>query len=146
MLCDPAATLLAAINLKKGPGKAARGVFVVDKTGKVLAAQLGSPDGTVAVVKKIVDSMGASVEEVPVESEEPAKRSEEKEDKKEEVKESEAVDEKVAEEEEANGEKVDEEKKSAEGEVAEKDVEMAEAPNGEAKEGEEKVDEEKKDE
>jgi peroxiredoxin Q/BCP len=39
----------------KGPKSAKRGVFVVDKTGKVLAAEPGSPDGTVAVVKKIVD-------------------------------------------------------------------------------------------
>jgi peroxiredoxin Q/BCP len=32
-------------------------VFVVDKAGKVLAAQAGSPEGTVNVVKEIVESL-----------------------------------------------------------------------------------------
>jgi peroxiredoxin Q/BCP len=54
LICDPSQLLIAAIGLK-GPKGAKRGVFVVDKTGKVLAAEPGSPDGTVAVVKKIVD-------------------------------------------------------------------------------------------
>ena len=36
-----------------------RGVFVVDKTGKVLAAQPGSPQGTVDVVKALVEDAGA---------------------------------------------------------------------------------------
>ncbi|KAL1612414.1 thioredoxin peroxidase dot5 [Paraconiothyrium brasiliense] len=54
LLCDPSQSLISAIGLK-GPKSAKRGVFVVDKTGKVLAAEPGSPDGTVAVVKKIVD-------------------------------------------------------------------------------------------
>jgi peroxiredoxin Q/BCP len=35
-----------------------RGVFVVDKAGKVLAAEPGSPDGTVAVVGNLVTSIG----------------------------------------------------------------------------------------
>lgn len=60
LLCDPKATLLAAIGLKKGPAKAARGVFVVDKAGKVLAAQTGSPAGTVDVVKKLVAEAAAA--------------------------------------------------------------------------------------
>ncbi|CAI6338179.1 unnamed protein product [Periconia digitata] len=55
LLCDPAQTLIAAIGLKKAPKGTTRGVFVVDKQGKVLASEPGSPDGTVAVVKKIVD-------------------------------------------------------------------------------------------
>ncbi|KAK7179166.1 hypothetical protein DPSP01_012068 [Paraphaeosphaeria sporulosa] len=54
LICDPSQSLISAIGLK-GPKSAKRGVFVVDKTGKVLAAEPGSPDGTVAVVKKIVD-------------------------------------------------------------------------------------------
>ncbi|KAK0652987.1 thioredoxin-like protein [Cercophora newfieldiana] len=146
LLCDPSATLIGAIGLKKAPKGTTRGVFVVDKTGKILAAQPGSPDGTVAVVKKIVESLGAAeeAEEVPVESEEPVKGSEEKEEKAEEAKESEKVDEKVAEEKE-NGEKAEEEKPAEE--VAEKkDVEMADVPNGEAKAVEEKEEGEKKDE
>jgi thioredoxin-dependent peroxiredoxin len=40
--------------LKKAPSGTTRGVFVVDKSGKVLAAQAGSPTGTVDVVKKLV--------------------------------------------------------------------------------------------
>jgi peroxiredoxin Q/BCP len=55
LLCDPAQTLIAAIGLKKGPKGTVRGVFVVDKSGKVLAAEPGSPAGTVEVVKKLVD-------------------------------------------------------------------------------------------
>lgn len=56
LLCDPEQTLIGAIGLRKQPiTTAVRGVFVVDKSGKVLAAQAGSPDGTVAVVQKIVD-------------------------------------------------------------------------------------------
>jgi thioredoxin-dependent peroxiredoxin len=55
LLCDPEQTLIGGIGLRKTPiGTAVRGVFVVDKSGKVLAAQAGSPDGTVAVVQKIV--------------------------------------------------------------------------------------------
>ena len=42
--------------MKKAPKGTTRGVFVVDKAGKVLAAEAGSPDGTVAVVKRIVES------------------------------------------------------------------------------------------
>jgi thioredoxin-dependent peroxiredoxin len=54
LLCDPAQTLISAIGLKKGPSGTNRGVFVVDKSGKVLAASPGSPSGTVDVVKKLV--------------------------------------------------------------------------------------------
>ena len=53
LLCDTSKTLLAAIGLQ-GAKNATRGVFVVDKGGKVLAAEPGSPDGTVEVVRKIV--------------------------------------------------------------------------------------------
>lgn len=48
--------MIDAIGLKKAPKGTTRGVFVVDKAGKVLAAEPGSPDGTVAVVKRIVDA------------------------------------------------------------------------------------------
>ncbi|KAF2467034.1 AhpC-TSA-domain-containing protein [Lindgomyces ingoldianus] len=56
LLCDPSQTLISAIGLKKAPKGITRGVFVIDKAGKVLVAEAGSPDGTVAVVKKIVAS------------------------------------------------------------------------------------------
>ncbi|KAK4237787.1 thioredoxin-like protein [Achaetomium macrosporum] len=58
LLCDPQASLIGAIGLKKSPKGTTRGVFVVDKAGKVLAAQAGTPEGTVNVVKEIVESLG----------------------------------------------------------------------------------------
>ncbi|KAG6023026.1 hypothetical protein E4U41_002110 [Claviceps citrina] len=55
LLCDPKATLIAAIGLKKQPkGGAQRGVFVVDKEGKVLVAEPGGPAATVDRVKALV--------------------------------------------------------------------------------------------
>jgi len=61
LLCDPSSTLIAAIGLKKTPSGTQRGVFVVDKSGKVLAAEPGSPAGTVEVVKKLVAGGAAPV-------------------------------------------------------------------------------------
>ncbi|TWU72470.1 hypothetical protein ED733_004296 [Metarhizium rileyi] len=57
LLCDPQATLIAAIGLKKQPKGTQRGVFVVDKKGKVLVAQPGSPAGTVDKVKTLVQGL-----------------------------------------------------------------------------------------
>jgi peroxiredoxin Q/BCP len=62
LLCDPSQTLIAAIGLKKAPKGTTRGVFVVDKAGKVLAAEAGSPEGTVTIVRKIVAG-GAATDE-----------------------------------------------------------------------------------
>jgi hypothetical protein len=42
--------LISAIGLKKAPKGTTRGVFVVDKEGKVLAAEPGGPAATVEVV------------------------------------------------------------------------------------------------
>jgi peroxiredoxin Q/BCP len=53
LLCDPQRSLISAIGLKGAKGTT-RGVFVVDKSGKVLAAEAGSPEGTVEVVRKIL--------------------------------------------------------------------------------------------
>lgn len=58
LLCDPNATLISAIGMKKAPRGTTRGVFVVDKTGKVLAAEAGGPAATVDVVQKLVASKG----------------------------------------------------------------------------------------
>jgi thioredoxin-dependent peroxiredoxin len=58
LLCDVKATLIAAIGLKKGPSGTQRGVFVVDKEGKVLIAEPGSPQGTVDAVLKLVEGKG----------------------------------------------------------------------------------------
>ena len=54
LLCDPGLHLISAIKLKKAPKGTTRGVFVINKAGKVLAAEPGSPAGTVEVVRKIV--------------------------------------------------------------------------------------------
>ncbi|KAL2021784.1 hypothetical protein VTK56DRAFT_6558 [Thermocarpiscus australiensis] len=85
LLCDPQATLIDAVGLKKAPKGTTRGVFVVDKAGRVLAAQAGSPEGTVGVVKEIVEQMsgdrggGAAAEKVEEAVAEAAKEEKEKE-------------------------------------------------------------------
>ena len=58
LLCDPKQTLIGAIGLKKGGGGTTRGVFVVDKSGKVLAAEAGGPAATLDVVKAVVEKLG----------------------------------------------------------------------------------------
>ncbi|KAM3420667.1 hypothetical protein BST61_g3922 [Cercospora zeina] len=63
LLCDPKQTLIGAIGLKKPPKGTTRGVFVVDKSGKVLATAPGGPAPTLEVVKKVVASFGAKVED-----------------------------------------------------------------------------------
>ncbi|KAI0838631.1 AhpC-TSA-domain-containing protein [Hypoxylon sp. FL0890] len=64
LLCDPSATLIDAIGLKKAPKGITRGVFAVDKAGKVLIAEPGGPAATVEAVKKLVaESDGAAKEE-----------------------------------------------------------------------------------
>jgi len=70
LLCDPKSTLIGAIGLKKLPSGTQRGVFVVDKAGKVLLAQPGSPAGTVDAVKKLLGSSAAV--EAPKEEAKPA--------------------------------------------------------------------------
>ncbi len=69
LLCDPAATLIAAIGLKKQPKGTQRGVFVVGKDGKVLLAEPGSPAGTATAVKKLVEELGAAAPEGEAEAE-----------------------------------------------------------------------------
>lgn len=59
LLCDVGATLIGAVGLKKTPKGTVRGVFAVDKQGKVLLAEPGSPSGTVDKVKKLVEELGA---------------------------------------------------------------------------------------
>ena len=54
LLCDPSATLIGAIGMKKAPKGTARGVFVVNKEGTVLAVEAGGPGATVEVVRKLV--------------------------------------------------------------------------------------------
>lgn len=54
LLCDPKATLIAAIGLKKAPSGTTRGVFAIDKAGKVLVAEAGGPQNTVDAIQKII--------------------------------------------------------------------------------------------
>ena len=72
LLCDPSATLISAIGMKKAPKSTTRGVFVVDKEGKVLVAEPGGPAATVEAVKKLVGADGSAKTEAPA-AEEPAK-------------------------------------------------------------------------
>lgn len=62
LLCDPSSTLIKAIGLSKAPSGITRGVFVVDKKGKVLAIQAGGPASTVNVVKNLTESDSNEVE------------------------------------------------------------------------------------
>lgn len=68
LICDPSATLISAIGLKKSPSGTTRGVFVIDKSGKVLVAEPGSPAGTVEVVKKLVGGGTAAAVPLTVEA------------------------------------------------------------------------------
>ncbi|KAK5127395.1 hypothetical protein LTR85_006734 [Meristemomyces frigidus] len=67
LLCDPKATLISAIGFKKAPKGTTRGVFVVDKSGKVLAAEAGGPQATVDVVKAVVKEMGGDPKSAGIE-------------------------------------------------------------------------------
>lgn len=58
LLCDAKQTLIAAIGLKKAPSGTTRGVFVVNKEGKVLVAEPGSPQGTLDKVVALVEELG----------------------------------------------------------------------------------------
>ncbi len=53
--------------MKKGGNKTTRGVFVVDKDGKVLAAEPGGPAATLDVVKALVEKMGGDSKDSGIE-------------------------------------------------------------------------------
>ncbi|KAF4334427.1 peroxiredoxin Q BCP [Fusarium beomiforme] len=57
LLCDPKATLIEAIGLKKAPKGTTRGVFVISKEGKILVAEAGSPQGTLDRVQALVEEL-----------------------------------------------------------------------------------------
>ncbi|KAI9688497.1 MAG: hypothetical protein M1822_001446 [Bathelium mastoideum] len=76
LLCDPSATLIAALGFKKAPKGTVRGVVVLEKvedgsSAKVLAAEAGGPAATVEVVRSAVMSAsgGGAVGKVDKESE-----------------------------------------------------------------------------
>ncbi|KAL8695309.1 MAG: hypothetical protein Q9218_000208 [Villophora microphyllina] len=58
LLCDPNAILIDAIGMKKGPKGTTRGVFVVDRFGRIEAVEPGGPAATVEVVRKLVSDAG----------------------------------------------------------------------------------------
>ncbi|KAK2625315.1 hypothetical protein QTJ16_005684 [Diplocarpon rosae] len=60
LLCDTSSSLIGALGLKKAPASTTRGVFVVNKSGKVLASEAGGPAATVEVVKRLVTSGDAA--------------------------------------------------------------------------------------
>lgn len=55
LLCDPSATLIGAIGLKKTPKGTTRGVFAVNKEGEVLLLKPGGPDATLAAAQELLD-------------------------------------------------------------------------------------------
>ncbi|KAF7911842.1 hypothetical protein EAE99_011024 [Botrytis elliptica] len=80
LLCDAKSSLISAIGLKNAKGTT-RGVFVIDKSGKVLAAQAGSPKGTLEVVEGLIGAkkQEAEKEEAVVEGEKEAEKEKENE-------------------------------------------------------------------
>lgn len=71
LLCDPSATLIGAIGMKKAPKGTIRGVFVIGKDGKVLANDKGGPQATVDVVAELIKKSPSTI--VSDETKKPAK-------------------------------------------------------------------------
>jgi peroxiredoxin Q/BCP len=71
LLCDPSATLISAIGLKKAPAGTTRGVFIVSKSGKILAAEPGGPAATVEIAKKLIASDASASDPAETEVEAP---------------------------------------------------------------------------
>ncbi|AEO57067.1 hypothetical protein MYCTH_2314920 [Thermothelomyces thermophilus ATCC 42464] len=139
LLCDPQASLIGALGLKKQPRGTTRAVFVVDKAGKVLALQPGGPEATVAVVKKLVEELpSGSASAAPAEQKVKAEQVAEKKEEREEEKEKEEKEEKEKEEEKAQ------KKEEEEGAGAENKSEDAPKAEGEGQ-GESKSEGETKD-
>lgn len=71
LLCDTKVTLIGALGLKKAPKGTTRGVFAIDKQGKVLILQAGGPDATVDAVQQLVSeqSKGSKTEDNSKEAE-----------------------------------------------------------------------------
>lgn len=58
LICNSSYSLIGAIGLQQGAAKKTkRGVWAVDKSGKVLLSFAGGPVPTVDAVKKLVDSL-----------------------------------------------------------------------------------------
>jgi len=73
LLCNPSYSLIGAIGLQKKPAKSTtRGVFIIDKSGKVLAAEAGGPEPTKKVAARIVGEMDTSAGAEPGEKDKEA--------------------------------------------------------------------------
>ncbi|KAL2118567.1 hypothetical protein VTJ04DRAFT_8227 [Mycothermus thermophilus] len=162
LICDPSSALIGALGLKKAPGGrgsgTTRGVVVIDKEGKVLAAMAGGPKVTVDVVLELVGGEKKDGEEVKENGKEEGEKKEEEKKEEEAKKEEEKKEEEGKTEEKDKKEEKEEEKKEdgdkmeENGEKKENgDVQMTDAPapaeaaattNGDA----EKKEEEKKEE
>jgi peroxiredoxin Q/BCP len=57
LLCDQKRNLLRAIGLAKAPSGTTRGVFVINKDGKILLTRSGGPAATVNAVKGLLETM-----------------------------------------------------------------------------------------
>ncbi|KAF1814399.1 AhpC-TSA-domain-containing protein [Eremomyces bilateralis CBS 781.70] len=57
LLCDPGFDLIKSLGLMKSPKGTKRGVFAVDKAGKVLVLEEGGPAKTVDIVKALVEEL-----------------------------------------------------------------------------------------
>lgn len=53
--------------MQKEGNKTTRGVFVIDKSGKVLAAEPGGPAATLEAVKAVIEKLGGSSDEKGIE-------------------------------------------------------------------------------
>lgn len=61
LLCDPSASLIDAIGMKKGSGTT-RGVFVIDKEANVLLSKAGGPEATVEAARQLITAYSANTE------------------------------------------------------------------------------------
>ena len=58
LLCDPSATLISAIGMKKGPKGTSRGVVIIDKQGSIKVWEQAGPQRTVDAVMAYVQGAG----------------------------------------------------------------------------------------
>ncbi|KAK3108007.1 thioredoxin peroxidase dot5 [Teratosphaeriaceae sp. CCFEE 6253] len=65
LLCDPGSSLISAIGFAKS-NSATRGVFIIEKAGKVLAVDTGGPQATVDIVTELVAKMGEDSDSVDI--------------------------------------------------------------------------------
>ncbi|PYH40515.1 thioredoxin peroxidase DOT5 [Aspergillus saccharolyticus JOP 1030-1] len=63
LLCNPSYTLIEALGFKKMPKGTKRGVFAINKQGKVLLLQTGGPDATYEAAQQIVATSGKADQE-----------------------------------------------------------------------------------